>query len=191
MCIFEPDLCPHDYEQITSLYVHIRVDDNGQPPASQKFWIQIRIIDENDPPVNLQLDANLVKENSPIGTLIGEFSVQDEDLYQTHTFTILYETPLDTNGNFFLIEDNELRLTRSPDYEQEQFILVTIQTMDNGTIPKNVRQRIFKTKEKKKLISFRSPVFFSLKFLMLMNFLRLIFFFQILMMLYPIIQLMI
>jgi hypothetical protein len=131
MCISQPNLCPHDYEQISSLLVRIRVDDDGTPPVSQKFWIQVPLPDENDPPVNLQLDENLIKENSPIGTLIGSFSVQDEDLYQTHTFTL-------GDQNLFIMDQNHLRLARSPDYEQEQYVIISVQATDNGTIPKSV-----------------------------------------------------
>ncbi len=140
MCIPQPDLCPHDYEQINMFYIRIRVQDNGKPPASQKFWIEIKLTDENDPPINLQLDENLVKENSPIGTLIGAFSVKDEDIYQTHIFQLIEENPLSIKGNLFYIEDNILSLARSPDYEQEQFVLITVQAIDNGTIPQNVKQ---------------------------------------------------
>lgn len=137
-CLSQPDLCPHDFEHKSSLYIRIQVEDQGQPRASQKFWIQIRITDENDPPVNLQLNTNLVKENSPIGYLISSFTVQDQDFYQTHSFHLLQETPISPDGNFLLIEDNQLRLARTPDYEQEQFLLITVQARDNGTIPKNV-----------------------------------------------------
>lgn len=142
MCISQPELCPHDYEQKNSLVVRILVEDNGEPKASQKFWIQINITDENDPPVNLQLDRNIVKENSPPGTLVGTFSVQDQDLYQTITFTIVNENSLAENGSYFVIEDNDLRLVRSPDYEQEPFVLITVQAIDNGLPPKIVSSMI-------------------------------------------------
>jgi len=138
MCLNQLDVCPHDYEQMRLLVVRILVEDSGEPQASQKFWIEIKLTDENDPPVNLELDENFVKENSPIGTLIGSFSVQDEDLYQIHTYTIINQSPLLTNKNVFVIEDNNLRLAQSPDYEQNQFYRITVQAIDNGTIPKNV-----------------------------------------------------
>ncbi|CAF1281839.1 unnamed protein product [Rotaria sp. Silwood1] len=138
MCISQPDLCPHDYEQITSLLIRILVEDNGVPRTSQKFWMQIVITDENDPPLNLQLDKNTVMENSPIGTLVGSFSVEDQDLYQTHTYTLVNENSFSSKGFCFTIEDNDLRLIRSPDFEQEQFILITVQATDNGIPPKNI-----------------------------------------------------
>lgn len=79
-----------------------------------------------------------MKENSPIGHLIGSFLVQDQDFYQTHTFTLLQEAPLSLKGNAFFIEDNQLHLARALDFEQEEFILITVQAIDNGTIPRNV-----------------------------------------------------
>lgn len=144
MCISQPILCPHDYEQITTLYIRILVQDNGQPCASQKFWIKIKITNENDPPIDLKLDENIIKENSPIGTLIGSFSIKDQDLYQIHQFIILNQNPLLNNLNLFYIEDNDLRLANIPDYEQQQSILITVQAIDNGTIPKSVRRKNIK-----------------------------------------------
>ncbi|CAF3966087.1 unnamed protein product, partial [Adineta steineri] len=138
MCISQPDLCPHDYEQITSLLIRINIKDNGQPSVSQKFWIQIRITDENDPPVNLQLNQNFIRENSPIGTLIGSFSAEDQDLYQTHTYTLVNQSPLLNNGFLFVIEDNNLRLLQSPDYELDSFYIITVQCTDNGTPPASI-----------------------------------------------------
>ncbi|CAM4782539.1 unnamed protein product [Rotaria magnacalcarata] len=138
MCISQPDLCPHDYEQTNSLLVRIFVEDNGEPRASQKFWIQVKITDENDPPVNLMLDETAVKENSPIGTLVGSFLIDDQDLYQTHTYTLISENSFSNNGNLFSIEDNDLRLMRPPDYEQEEFVLITVHATDNGVPPKSI-----------------------------------------------------
>ncbi|CAF4767763.1 unnamed protein product [Rotaria socialis] len=138
MCMPQPDLCPHDYEQTDSLLVRIFVEDNGEPRASQKFWMLVKITDENDPPVNLVLDKTTVKENSPIGTLVGSFSVDDQDLYQTHIYTIISENSFSNHGNLFSVEDNDLRLIRSPDYEQDEFILITVHATDNGIPPKSI-----------------------------------------------------
>lgn len=138
MCITQPDLCPHDYEQISSLFVRIQVSDSGEPPAHARYWLEVKLLDENDPPENLQLDQNSIDEHSPIGTLVGSFSVQDQDLYQTETYEILEESPLSSDGSLFTIEDNNLRLARVPDYEQEQFVLITVKATDSGTPAKSV-----------------------------------------------------
>lgn len=138
MCILEPDLCPHDFEQLSSLFVRIRVDDSGVPSCSTKFWLEVKLLDENDPPVHMSLDENTVPENSPIGSLIGSFAVQDQDLYQTASYELISEDPIAPSGTLFYIEDNNLRLARVPDFEQEQFILIRMRATDNGTIPKNV-----------------------------------------------------
>lgn len=112
--------------------------DNGSPPASQRFWMRLKITDENDPPINLQLNRNSVVENSPIGTIIGSFSVQDQDPYQTHTFHLLAEEHSSTNESLFYIEFNNLHLARIPNYEQEKFVLITVQAVDSGLPPQNV-----------------------------------------------------
>lgn len=138
VCLLQPELCPHDYEQINSLYLRIGVEDEGEPPASSKFWIQVHLLDENDPPIDLELDQNTVAEKSPIGTLIGELSVRDQDRGQVHTYEIIDEDPKSPLGNLFMIDGNNLRLARVPDFEQGQFVVVNIRATDNGTIPKSV-----------------------------------------------------
>ncbi|CAF1591017.1 unnamed protein product, partial [Adineta ricciae] len=137
-CISQPDTCPHDYEQISSVLIRVLVEDNGTPRASQRFWIQVMVTDENDPPVDLQLNQNTVKENSPIGTLIGTFSVEDQDLYQNHSFMLVHQSSSFKNQSIFEIENNELRLLQSPDYEQDQFHLITVRATDNATSPLSV-----------------------------------------------------
>jgi hypothetical protein len=142
MCILEPDLCPHDFEQLSSLFVRIRVDDSGTPVGSAKFWVEVTLLDENDPPVHMSLDENTIMENSPIGSLIGSFAVHDQDLYQTATYELISEDPITASGTLFYIEDNNLRLARLPDFEQDQFVLIRMRATDNGTIPRNVSVNI-------------------------------------------------
>ena len=101
--------------------------------------MEVKLIDENDPPENLQLDQNTISEHSPIATLIGSFSVQDQDLAHVQTYQILDESPISSEGTLFFIEDNNLRLARVPDYEQEQFILISVQATDSGEPPRSVR----------------------------------------------------
>lgn len=178
MCITQPDLCPHDYEQISSLFVRIQVSDSGKPSAHGRFWLEIKLIDENDPPENLQLDQNMINEHSPIGTLIGSFSVQDQDLSQIQTYQILEEDPMSSEGSLFFIEDNNLRLARVPDYEQVQFILISVQATDSGEPPKSVRF-IKKKRKEKRSFRFRLSVIFSLKSSISMNYPKHLLLFQI------------
>ena len=181
MCITQPDLCPHDFEQINSLFVRIQVSDSGQPQAHARFWLEIKLIDENDPPENLQLDQNTIDEHSPIGTLIGSFSVQDQDLSQTQTYQILEEDPISSAGSLFFIEDNNLRLARVPDYEQEQFILISVQAMDSGQPSKSVRSDVYFcfSLNYENHVLFRSPVVFLLKSSISMNCRKLLLLFRI------------
>ncbi|CAF0955062.1 unnamed protein product [Didymodactylos carnosus] len=132
-CIIEPERCPHDFEQIQSLRLRVMVEDYGLPRAYNKFWIEVIIIDENDPPVNLRLDDNIVAENSPIGTLIGSFSAQDQDIYQILNYTLL-----DDPSGLFYMDGNTLRLGKLPDYEKYHRVTITVEAKDNGTEPKNI-----------------------------------------------------
>lgn len=45
--------------------------DNGVPRTQREDKIVIHITDENDPPTDIRLDFNTIKENMDIGEMIG------------------------------------------------------------------------------------------------------------------------
>ena len=79
-----------DYERQTSFKVKINTTDSGRPPRSFVEILELRVRDLNEAPTSITLNGNKVPENSPVGTLIGNLSVEDPDnvgirgRWQTH-----------------------------------------------------------------------------------------------------------
>ena len=106
--------CLLNYEKKIKTNVTIRSSDNGSPSLynDQSFAIHLR--DVNDGPRNLNLSGNhTVKENSPMGTLVGTFSALDEDSGQTLSCTLLESG----GGKFGIQNGNWLIVKCTVDYE--------------------------------------------------------------------------
>ncbi|KAK3580861.1 hypothetical protein CHS0354_032922 [Potamilus streckersoni] len=97
-------MCALNYEEQQKYVLQVVVTDNGTPPASAEFPVEVYVTDRNDHPRNLQLDGNVVKVSDPAGTRIGVLTVDDEDAGQPHVYELLF----DTSGSFALSETGSL-----------------------------------------------------------------------------------
>ena len=83
-----------DFEKETRYEVIINTTDSGSPPLSFLETLELRVQDVNEAPTSVMLDGNSVFENSPVGTVIGNLSVEDPDnhgkrgKWQTHSCRI-------------------------------------------------------------------------------------------------------
>ena len=83
-----------DYEKKTSYKVSINTTDSGRPPLSFIETLELRVRDVNEAPTSITLDGNKVSENSPVGTIVGNLSVDDPDnvgmrgKWQTHSCSV-------------------------------------------------------------------------------------------------------
>ena len=86
-------LSPHtvfDYEKQVSYRVKINTTDSGRPSLSFGETLELRVRDLNEAPTSIALNGNKVFENSPVGTFVGNLSVDDPDnagirgRWQTH-----------------------------------------------------------------------------------------------------------
>lgn len=68
--------------------------------------------------------AQSVPESTAIDSTIGIINAIDDDFNQTLTYT--------TNNPMFKIVDNRLILTTKLNYDERQFIPITIRATDNG-----------------------------------------------------------
>ena len=71
-----------------------------------------------------------ISEKAPAGTIIGTFSVADEDKYDTHIFTLSSD-----DGGRFKIQGRQLIKTGSINYETKQKHTIKVKVTDNGTAP--------------------------------------------------------
>jgi hypothetical protein len=83
----------------------------------------------NLPPTDVQLSANVVKENSPAGTVVGTLSVSDPNAGDTHTFTLV-----DDAGGRFAISGNKIIVASgaSLNYEAATSHTIVVRATDTG-----------------------------------------------------------
>lgn len=100
------------------------------------------MIDENDPPTAIMFPSDAtVPENGALDTVVGELSALDEDIGQTHVFTIQSQNPIGSlqvaNGNQLLVANGNII-----DFETLQYVKVTILVTDRGTPPESYIQTL-------------------------------------------------
>jgi len=82
----------------------------------------------NRPPVNLRLEGQRIKENSPVGTLIGSLVTVDHDQGDWFTYGIVDPK----SQKYFTIVDNQLQVADqlSLDFETEATHVITVRSTD-------------------------------------------------------------
>ncbi len=122
-----------NFELHSSYTLDIRVTDIGGLTDTRA--ITINILDQNDTPTDIHLSNHHLKENSDIGKIIGQFTSDDEDVADTHTYTLISNP-----GNKFTIVGTDLVLTDDIDYEAVQKITLIVRTDDGngGTYDKTI-----------------------------------------------------
>lgn len=114
-----------NFELTPSYTLDLRVQDVAG--LFDTVTVTINILDANDTPTQITLSNNRITENDPVGTLIGTLTTTDEDVADTHTYSIL------TNpGNKFTIVGNEIRSFGSIDYEANQNFTLLVRTDDGN-----------------------------------------------------------
>ena len=78
-----------NYEAKSSYVINLTATDTGNPPANTTVQLQINVEDADDPITGVSLSSQSVRENSPGGTVIGQFTVKDEDGSQYRIFVRL------------------------------------------------------------------------------------------------------
>ncbi|MFM7788979.1 MAG: cadherin repeat domain-containing protein, partial [Microcystis panniformis] len=82
-------------------------------------------------PTNLTLSNNSVEENSPINTLIGDFTTTDPDTGNTFSYSLVSGTG-DTDNSLFTIDGNQLKTNGIFDYETQNNYSIRVKTTDQG-----------------------------------------------------------
>lgn len=88
----------------------------------------------NKVPIDIQLSAYTIAENSPANTLVGTLNAIDADADDTHSFHLLAgDGSNDSDNDLFQIIGNELRLSGagSVNFEEKQVLNVLIETLDS------------------------------------------------------------
>lgn len=116
-----------DYEQKELYYIDVQVKDKGGLTYSKKFTININ--DANDAPTDFEITSTDVVENMPVGTEVGIFTPVDQDINDTHSYSLVSGIGGDDNGRF-IISDNRLLTNAVFDTEQQIFHNILVQITD-------------------------------------------------------------
>lgn len=116
-----------DYENTASYMIMVNTTDSGNPPMSFTQTLELRVQDVNEAPLSISLSGNSVYENSPVGTLIGNLTVEDPDnvgkrgKWQTHSCIISAGS-----SGLFTIQDMALIVAHNGlDYEQVDLLFIS------------------------------------------------------------------
>ena len=99
--------------------------DTGMNEDSAEVKVNINPV--NDPPVSLSITQNKIKENTSVGTFIGELKVEDPDDNERFKFGLAKE-----NRDDFKLDGAKLLTKRIFNYEEKQSYKLAIQVTDSG-----------------------------------------------------------
>ena len=131
-----------DYETKKTYTLQIRVQDTESLTDEATITINVTDVSDEPPSINAGQSFNIA-ENSSNNTLLGKIAFSDEDVNDTHTFTI---EPGDANDAFLIEPDAEIRVKNSTKLNHEvndQFVFeVTVTDLggqsDTASVTVNV-----------------------------------------------------
>ena len=151
-----------DYENRSSYTVTLTAVDNGVPPLNTTVTIVVSVLDMNDPPLSIRFYSNGVLENSPINTIVGNLSTDDEDCCQDYYYSLLRVNATTSEsvsalllpGSFlwflsidlFRVVNNQLILDENDglDFEGTQIYTMVIRSTDSGNPRISVEVYVYK-----------------------------------------------
>ena len=123
----------------------ISTDENGLSLAED---FTISILDENDAPTDLGISSMDVVEAQPAGLLVGSLFVSDDDVDDTHTFTLVAGESDDDNDKF-TITGGKLYTAEELDFETDAVLGIRVRAEDGegGSVEANLALNVFDVDE--------------------------------------------
>ncbi len=119
-----------DYETGPTVYtLGVKASDGYKDSPETTFTVSVSDVNEN--PTNLNLSNNTVAENSPLNTLIGNFTTTDPDTGNTFSYSLVTGTG-STDNSLFTIDGNQLKVNGLLDYETQNNYSIRVKTTDQG-----------------------------------------------------------
>lgn len=120
-----------DYSVQQQYSVRVRVTDDHN--ASYETIFTIYVNDIGMTPTDISLVSNVVRENEPVGTVVGMLSSVDADLGDTHTYILV--NGAGGNGNsMFTINGNLLQTATGFNYEVLTSTTIRVRTTDSYSL---------------------------------------------------------
>ncbi len=121
-----------NFENITSIALIIKVQDNGVGNLSSQATITVSIIDINEEPA-ISNQSFIVSEKSALGTIIGKVVASDPDAGQAMSFSIISGN---INGAFAINPSTGLISVANKaalNYQVSSSFALVVKVQDNGT----------------------------------------------------------
>lgn len=118
-----------DYESKNSYSIRVQTSDSNGGVFQKALTINVNDVNEN--PTDLSLGNNSVAENSPLNTLIGNFTTTDPDTGNTFSYSLVTGIG-STDNSLFTIDGNQLKTNAIFDYETKNNYSIRVKTTDQG-----------------------------------------------------------
>ena len=118
-----------DFETARSYSVMVRATDAGGLSAEQAFAISVT--DVNEAPTNITLFPALVRENMPVGTVVGMLQGIDPDAGDTATVSLVQSPSYPDNQYFIINPDGSLATLATFNYEVKRSYSIRVMATDS------------------------------------------------------------
>ena len=119
-----------NFEAKSLLSVRVRSMDVGGLTVEKVF--SIGVVNINETPTALTLTNNVVDENRPANTFVGNLNVSDEDAGDTFTYQLVGGIGSDDNASF-LLNGNQLRTGVVFDFETKSSYTIRVRVTDSAS----------------------------------------------------------
>ena len=141
-----------NYEEASSFSITVEARDDGSPRLASISAINITVIDSNDPPTHLIFNGGFIpeftkasSEGNRNGSVIGNFTTLDEDVGQSHVYSIL------GNNDVFAINESSLVVAWAEklDFESRDQWMLRVRSTDplGSSVTSVIEIRVFDVNE--------------------------------------------
>jgi hypothetical protein len=117
-----------DYEITPTMSIRIRTTDAGG--LSYEKTQTIILQNTNDAPTAITLSANAINENQTSGTTIGNITNTDQDVVDTHTYSLVSGSG-DTHNALFTINTTQLLSASNFNFETQPSLSIRLRVTDS------------------------------------------------------------
>lgn len=113
-----------DFEHRAQYHMLLMAQESGG--QYRTVDVRVTITDVNEPPTGVIVTPAAIEENQPAGTVVGKLSAVDPDVDDTFTFVLVGE------HDSLVIVGDELRTTRTLDFEKDDDLTALVRVTDAG-----------------------------------------------------------
>ena len=131
-----------DFELEESVMIQIEVSD-GETEINQD--IALNVINQNDPPAGINVSTIIISESAQLNSAVAILEASDQDLGDIHEFSLIVGNGINDEGNkYFKISDGNLILTKSLNYENQEFhnILLRVTDQEGAAFEQGIRLKV-------------------------------------------------